>query len=45
VERGAKTHLGTTLHQKVQTWLGEADEAADNTAVLLPPGLSQDDTT
>ena len=45
VERGAKTHLGAALHQKVQTWLGEADEAADHTAVLLPPGLSQDDTT
>ena len=44
VERGAKTHLGAALHQKVQTWLGEADDAAHNTAVLLPPGLSPDHT-
>ena len=42
VERAA--HLGATLHQKVQTWLGEADDAAHNTAVLLPSGLSPDYT-
>jgi hypothetical protein len=44
VERGAKTRLGAVLHQKIQTWLGEADEAIHNTAVLLPPGLSPEHT-
>ena len=44
VERDAKTRLGAALHQKVQTWLGETDEASHNTAVLLPPGLSPDHT-
>jgi transcriptional regulator with XRE-family HTH domain len=30
MERGAKTRLGAALHRKIQTWLGEADEAYDD---------------
>jgi hypothetical protein len=44
MERGAKTRLGTALHQKIQTWLGEADKASHNAAVLLLPSESPDNT-